>query len=517
MAITPSLHEYARSGTKARRRWGQHTGGSHVEGPRLRVLMTTEGTYPYVMGGVSSWCQLLLDGLGAFDWTILPIVAGDQRRVSRFPVPPHARVMRPLELWSERAPTRAGVFRSSGAEADWLPAALARGLLSWDSDLSELTRALLWCHAHPYRLRAGFRSRDGWERFLDALRAVLDEHPEGAPTSPELDVFEAARLYQTLYWVARTAATPLPPADVVHVTAAGWSAIPGLLHRHEHGTPVLLTEHGLYVREAYLASVQQDHQASFRFVQTRLARGLARLAYTTADVVSPVTDAHGAWEQSFGVPAERIRVIVNGVDAPAAFEPAPRRRLVVSVGRIDPLKDLSTMLRVAAEVRSRMPDAQFVQYGPVSDGQEAYGEALRALHSRLGLGDVFVFKGPTRDPHGALRAADVVLNTSISEGLPMAVLEAMAQGRPVVATAVGGVADVVRGCGLVAPPGDVSGLATSVALLLEDPDLAARLGERGHARVLRRYRKDVCVQSYGALLQELAAVHAAQPAESVLR
>ena len=63
-------------------------------------------------------------------------------------------------------------------------------------------------------------------------------------------------LYQTLYWIARTAAVPTPAADVLHVTAAGWSAIPALVHKALHGTPMVLTEHGVYLREAYLAAAR---------------------------------------------------------------------------------------------------------------------------------------------------------------------------------------------------------------------------------------------------------------------
>ena len=86
-------------------------------------------------------------------------------------------------------------------------------------------------------------------------------------------------------------------------------------------------------------------------------------------------------------------------------------------------------------------------------GEEAYGRSCLALHEQLGLGDRFRFMGRTTDPNGVVRDADVVLMTSISEGLPMSILEAMGQGRPVVATGVGGVPDVVKGCGVVTPAG----------------------------------------------------------------
>jgi polysaccharide biosynthesis protein PelF len=472
---------------------------------RSRVLMTTEGTYPYIVGGVSSWCRSMLDALDEHDWTILPLAAGDQRRRLAFDLPGHVTVRPPLELWSMRSPVRGPVIGARTATADWVPSRLAADLLAWRTDLPRLRQTLAWCHRNGRLLRAGFRSRAGWNGFLDAMQGVLDERPRGARPLPSFDLFEAARLYQTLYWVARTAAAPLPPADLVHVTAAGWSAIPAVVHRDLHGTPVLLTEHGLFVREAYLAAIRLNEPPSSRWAQTRLARGLARLAYDTADLVCPVTEAHRGWERSFGVPDDRIRVIVNGVDVPADPTPPPRERHVMSIGRLDPLKDIGTLLRVAARVLSVEPQAVFHHYGPVSDGQQAYAAAMRALHGRLGLGDRFVFHGSTRDPDAVIQAADVVVLTSISEGLPMAALEAMANSRPVVATNVGGVSDALLGCGLITAPGDVAGIADAIRTLLNDTDLAGVLGDRGRRRVERRYSRDACISAYRSVLDDLLA------------
>jgi glycosyltransferase involved in cell wall biosynthesis len=111
--------------------------------------------------------------------------------------------------------------------------------------------------------------------------------------------------------------------------------------------------------------------------------------------------------------------------------------------------------------------------------------------------------GPTADPAGVVRDSDVVLMTSISEGLPMAILEAMGQARPVVSTGVGGVPEVVRGCGLVCAPGDDHALATAVVMLLRNPDLAWRLGRRGHSRLGRLFNETACVDGYRELLGAL--------------
>lgn len=473
---------------------------------RPRILMTTEGTYPHAMGGVSSWCDLLIGGLPEFDWQILPIMAGDRSHAAIFELPPHAAVVGEIELWSEQLPRRRWMVRADHRARESLPANLVRSLMGWEGSYDSLLDALVWCRRRPHAVRRAFRGAGAWEAFLGALEDVLAEsHPDAGPP-PQLDAVEAARLYQTLYWIARAAGVPTPQTDLLHVTAAGWAVIPALVHKQLFGTDLLLTEHGVYVREAYLAAARSPSSQGERFLSSRLARGLSRAAYTAADFVAPVTEANAAWERGLGVDPDKIRVIQNGIEAPTSYTDPPGNLKVVSVGRIDPLKDVQTMLRVAVEVSRRVPGVSFEYWGPPTKGQEAYARACEELARRLGAEECFTFMGSTRDPHGVVRNADVVLMTSISEGLPMSILEAMAQARPVVATAVGGVPEVLRGCGIVPPPGDVHAIATGVATLLGNPKLAAHLGRRGFARVHRIYTQKACLDGYRDLLGKLAGV-----------
>jgi glycosyltransferase involved in cell wall biosynthesis len=479
-------------------------------GRKPRILLTTEGTYPYAVGGVSSWCDLLVRGVDELDWQILPIVA-PHGKPPAFALPPHASQVARIEVWSESLATGARPPLSGRAATKELPARLLRHLIGWDGDPAALVRALLWCRRYPAGVRAAFRSRRAWDAFLRTLSELLDERLPGAGVPPAVDVLESATLYQTLYWVARTAAVQTPETDVLLVTAAGWAAVPALVHRALHGTPLVLAEHGVYVREAYLAAVRSPDSPGSRFISTRLARGLSRAAYAGADIVTPVTEANTQWELALGIAPEKIRVIRNGLRQPSAPVPLPGTRTVVSVGRIDPLKDIHLMLRVAKETLRHVPDATFRFFGPVTAGQEAYGRSCQLLHEQLGLGDAFRFMGRTTDPDGAVRDADVVLMTSISEGLPMAILEAMGQGRPIVSTSVGGVPDVVRGCGIVTPPGDVHGLARAVATLLRNPALARDAGRRGYERLGRRFNEGSCVEEYRDLLHGLASGSGAVP------
>ena len=172
--------------------------------------------------------------------------------------------------------------------------------------------------------------------------------------------------------------------------------------------------------------------------------------------------------------------------------------------RSAPLKDIHTLLRAAREALRHVPDATFLHFGPVTAGEESYDRSCRALHAQLALGDRFRFMGRTTDPAGVVRDADVVLMSSISEALPIALLEAMGAGRPVVSTGVGGVRDVVKGCGVIAPPGDSHALAMGVVTLLRRPSLARMLGRRGQRRLERVYSDAACVSGYRELLRAMA-------------
>ena len=482
----------------------------HARGnTRPRVLLITEGTYPYAVGGVSSWCHALLTGLSGVDWEVLPVLAGRRHQRATVKPPSNAKVLRPIDLWSEGHPARRLRRRRAPAHGS-LPAQLLRGLMPWEGDLEALIAALLHCRRNPESIRPEFRGRDGWETFVVELEQLLMEsHRDSAP-APIYDAIEAARLYQTLYWVARAAAVPTPPCDLLHVTAAGWAGIPAIIAKALYGTPLLLTEHGVYVREAYLASVREAaSRQGHGHITRRLALGMTRAVYAAADVIAPVTEANAEWERELGVDPAKIRVIPNGITPPSDRTAPPNAQKVIAMGRIDPLKDVQTMLRVAGEVTRQMPEARFECWGPPTLGQEAYAEACALMHRQLGLGERFRFMGGTSDPHGAIRSGDLVLMTSISEAMPMTLLEAMGQVRPIVATSVGGVPGVIRGCGLIAPPGDVHALAAAVMTLLRDPALAARLGERGYERLHRRFTLSRCLGAYDGLIRELTGTVAA--------
>jgi polysaccharide biosynthesis protein PelF len=480
------------------------------------VLLSTEGTYPYMVGGVSTWCDSLLNGLTGVTWHVLAITAGGLRREPHFELPPNVASITRRELWSDSVIPGSSGWRNRKPRTS-LPGDIARGVFGWDSDLDLLLETLVWARLHPAAIAGSFRSKASWNEFRHAMTEL------GAIDGVVFTMADIAEIYQTLYWVARAGAAPtrdrayansLPPVDLHLVTAAGWAGIGSVVDRHLDPKPLVLAEHGVYVREAYLQSARNVHDShAQRWSATRLSRGLARLVYANADVVAPVTQANARWERHLGVRNETIRPIYNGVLVPPNVRPFPLRQRVVSMGRIDPLKDVMTALRAAAIVTATRPDVEFVHYGPIPEGNDDYGTACLRLHEQLGLGNQFRFAGSTDEPYEAFAGGSLAMFSSISEGFPVAVLEAMACGRPVVATAVGGVPEALSGCGLTVRPGDYQGLATGVLHLLNDPVLLRRLGERSYVKVRQEFGMAQCLRNYADLISELTGHSIPTPLE----
>jgi glycosyltransferase involved in cell wall biosynthesis len=173
--------------------------------------------------------------------------------------------------------------------------------------------------------------------------------------------------------------------------------------------------------------------------------------------------------------------------------------VVAIVGRLTAIKEHRTFLRAMAHVAHQRPDATFVVAGEGELRPRLHTEAARLLADRC------QFLGWVTDLPALYAALDVVVLTSRNEGTPVALIEAGAAGRPVVATKVGGVADVVLDgrTGLLAPAGDVSGIANHVLRLLANPEEADALGAAGRGWVRNRFTVDRLADDLAALYREL--------------
>lgn len=259
--------------------------------------------------------------------------------------------------------------------------------------------------------------------------------------------------------------------------------------------------------------------ASRRWWDVHPSRALGwanRLAYRVAHgVVANSGRVAELVRRGDGVPAERVFVVPNFLDEAAVAEvtPGERRRLrsllgvpmdalvVGVVANLRPVKDHRTLLDAVARITSDRPELVLCLVGDGELRQDLEEQAVR-----LGIASAVRFAGRRSEPVNWHAAFDISALTSLNEGFPNTVIEAMAAGRPVVATAVGGVPDAVRDgeTGLLVEAGAVAPLARALERLLADAELRAAMGAAGREEALRRFQASVVVPEVESLYRSQA-------------
>lgn len=324
------------------------------------------------------------------------------------------------------------------------------------------------------------------EKLNGSTVNVVEFHPKGGIDS-------ARGLYQLARMVAYLRRGKF---DVVHAHDL-WSNMIGLVAGKLAGVPVIVTSqrdlsHG-------------DWYQGSRKKWLRRAQNASSAVLTNARMIR-----EGLVSQE-GLAADKVRVIYNGVDLDC-FESSPslraklfpgmeRAKLIVLVGNMHTdVKGQSTLIAAAPEVVAGFPQVRFVLVG---DGEKRKDFEVAA--QAVGIGATFMFLGRRNDVADILAACDIAVLPSAAEGMPNAVLEYMAAGLPVVATAVGGNLEVVAdgATGILVPPGDAAALAQALSRLLADDVLTLRVARQGRELVEQKFSFERLTREVGALYEQL--------------
>lgn len=478
----------------------------------MRIALLGEGTYPITTGGVSTWCDQLVRGLPEHSFDVVTLV-GAERDIS-WHLPGSVSSITTIPMWD---PVRAAgrIARHRGRAS--VHAALAQvWKAAFAAEGPGLPDPLVLAEARA-GLRELSRTRGVGLAGLLAAEGSTEHILRAWPTAPgghrtrRITLAEAA---QAAYLSDRMLAVldrPWPEADLVHATVNGPAALLALARHWHDGTPFILTEHGVYIRERYLALAALNLPWATRYAVMALVRLTCQLAYTDAAMLAPVSDFNARWAAYLGADPGRTRRIHNGVDhgqfPPLVDEPAAPT--VSFVGRIDPLKDLHTLVSAFAAARSDVPTGRLRLFGPVPRGNEGYHASVRSHIDALGLDDSVTFEGAVPTSRMAAEAGHVVALSSVSEGLPFTVVEAMMCGRATVSTDVGGVGEVVGSdgsVGLLVPAKDASAMGRALAALLGDDQSRRAMGGRARERALEMFTLDRCLDDF-----RLAYGHVGEP------
>lgn len=464
-----------------------------------RVTLLTEGTYPHSHGGVSVWCDQLVQGMPDIEFDVVA-VTGTGREPVVWDLPAHVTGVRSVPMWG--APPEGRLPRGRArrrlaaayerfltalldprAEDEFAPALYAMARAAADGALSPFLRS-----DQAITVLTGLWNRPGL-----AVR-------EAGPT-----LHDALTATALLEHALRPLAAPPPEHGVAHAVSGGVAALPGLAALERHGVPLLLTEHGVYLRERYLGYRTAPYCWPVKAVVLGFFRLLAGETYRRAALITPGNRYNRLWEEEGGAAPEAIRTVYNGVD-PAAFPaagPEPDIPTLSWAGRVDPIKDLETLIRAFALVRAQLPQARLRLFGGTPRGGEAYRERCEALAAELGHADAVTFEGRVDDIKDAYAAGNVVMLSSISEGFPFTLIEAMSCGRATVSTDVGGVREAVGDTGLVVAPRDPAAMAAAARALLADAPRRRAMGEAARLRVIEQFTLRRTIDTFRAIYLEL--------------
>jgi glycosyltransferase involved in cell wall biosynthesis len=467
----------------------------------MKAALITEGTYPVVTGGVSTWCDQLLVGMAEHDFDVVALT-GSGADTPVWDLPPNVRTLRLIPVWGPPA----SVLHPGPRRRHWIDSTQQELNQLWDAALGpdedhpvERTREAL-------RGLVGISDRIGLAHSLAArgsvgpILAAWTRHLVAAGEAP-MSVADAVMAAGIVDRALALVDHRLAQVDVIHASSNGPSSLIALAQSWRHGTPVILTEHGVYLRERYLALHGADISWPVRRAVMAFLRRLCQVANVHADMVLPVNQFNARWERRLGADPERIYTISNGVD-PARFLPVttePDLPTISFVGRIDPLKDLETLIAAFALVRERVPNAQLRLFGPVPAENLPYKDRLVDQARHLGVTDAVHWEGPSKGSRPAIEAGHLVALSSVSEGLPFTLIESMMCGRATVNTDVGGVAECLdeqQTTGMLVPARNPEAFAEACVTLLSDHALRAAMGAAARIRALEEFTLERCLASY---------------------
>lgn len=473
----------------------------------MRICLIAEGSYPYITGGVSSWIHSLITSLPEHEFIIFAIGAQEKQRGQfKYPLPRNVVEVKETFLdaylhefgeWGHR-------FRLTAKQKEALLSLLGggSGMVSWEGIFALL-------RTEKYRVAADFlMSKD----YFDVLVELCKEKYPQVP-------------FTEMFWTVRSMILPLfmsirhdiPKADLYHSVSTGYAGVIGSLAKHLYGKPYILTEHGIYSREREEEIIKAEWvKGYFKDLWIEYFYRLSSCAYSFSDRVITLFNRNREIEIELGCDPGKIQIIPNGVkteeyedivNAPVA---EGKRIRLGAIVRVVPIKDIKTMIQSFALVKREVPEVELYIMGPLDESEDYYQECVQLVQALQVDGIFFTGNVRIKDYLGQM---DIFLLSSISEGMPLAVLEAMASAKPCVTTDVGscrellyGIEDGIGPAGMVVPVMHYDHMARAIVKLCKNRKLREDMGKNGLERVGRIYRHDRFIEAYRQLYESFKEI-----------
>ncbi len=493
------------------------TSAGAVAGPVADIALLLEGTYPYVRGGVSSWVHQIITGLPEIKFAVIFI--GGERKMygpAQYQFPHNVTHVETHYLLRQDKPLKPSARkgdRKAFSEMDELHAHMRQ---SSTMPVEKMTKAFS---------RLGSASDISHEDFLYSEASweyITRQYRERCTEPSFVAYFWAIRAMHAPLFVLADIAAGLPPVRAVHAISTGYAGLLGAMIRLRRNIPFVLTEHGIYTKERKIDLAQatwiQDHNddvCNTLHDEMGYIRGLwiyeqiGRMAYAQASPIVSLYEGNRLRQIADGAAAEKTRVITNGIDLQryrVAFEKRGEKipPVLGLIGRVVPIKDIKTFVRTLRMLVNERPDAEGWIAGP-EDEDPSYVNECKELALSLGLQNRVKFMG-FQNVLEILPQLGLMVLTSISEALPLVVLEAFASGVPCIATDVGSCRELIEGnseedralgaAGSVVFIADPEGTAKAALELLNNTARWHAAQQAGLERVKRYYDDKLMFSSY---------------------
>lgn len=477
------------------------------------VMLILEGTYPYNGGGVSTWADMLCHKVKNVNYTLYSINA-DFEEKSKYKLSDNVKEVIQVPLWSPLEPKELLSYgrkfyktvnrkeQEDESEISELFIPIFRRLLASiytpSADIEETDDIIfdMWQFFQNHDYKKTMRSKVVWDCFCKDVSKIIEKDGHYGATLYDFTV--------GMRWIYRflmPISIDVPKVDISHLTLSGFPVIPALVLKYKYGTPIIATEHGVFIRERLIAINSSEYSFFLKNLLIKFSECITRVVYYKADIILSVNKFNISWEKKYGAHPNKIDVIYNGIDSDL-FVPGEKSEhlknvpTVVAAARIFELKDILTMIRSCAVAKEQIPNIRYLVYGD-NNAVPQYTKECMDLIKELKLENNFFLAGYHDKPHQLFCEGDISILTSISEGFPYTVLESMSCGVPVVATDVGGVTEALdSNCGFICKPKDYKSLGESVVKLLQDETLRKKMGENARKKVVDNFTIDKFIKEY---------------------
>jgi glycosyltransferase involved in cell wall biosynthesis len=523
-----------------------------VEFPKsdsVDIMLFSEGTYPYVKGGVSAWVLQLIKGLPDYTFGVCFIGAqemmdGKKMEIS-YEFPQNLKHLEVHYLFDNEDLPEPKRRKGSKEGFKAIESLYDSFVNSKGNDIPEMIQKISF-YTKDVTFKDFLHSERSWE-FMKKI------YTKNCPDVPFVDYFWTLRNIHKPIWILAQIVENLPQTKIFHAPSTGYAGFLGALASYNTNRPFILTEHGIYTRERKIDMLSADwveykkpsllqQPEEYNYIKRMWVNFFDKIGvfcYHRSNHVLSLFSGAQKIQVNFGADINRTMIIPNGVDvdtlrATMVNRAAVPKPIITLIGRVVPIKDIKTFIRAIKIATQYIPDVEGWIVGAVDEDSEYVHECQQMAVSLSLKEKIQLFDGNKSDmtadeieassdkikffghsdikkilPKSALQTL-----SSISEGMPLVILEGFAAGVPCVATDVGSCKDLIQG-GIneddiaIGLAGSITGIANPEALAKEyvrfldfENGTWKKAQEAALERVEKYYRQELFLEEYREIYAE---------------